>query len=119
MKSYNDFKCDYFVTRLIEDRAATLVGLPSAHVEPLQIVSYTKGQYFNLHHDAGTLDEDEETVELVPPKRIITLFVYLNDVSDEGEGSTEFPYLGVKVQPLKGKKHLHEYGIPSDTYGCV
>jgi hypothetical protein len=40
----------------------------------LQIVSYTQGQYFNLHHDAGTL-HDDGSVELVPPRRLATFFL--------------------------------------------
>jgi hypothetical protein len=51
-------------------------------VEPLQIVSYTKGQYFRVHHDAGTLDEDTGTVEVVLPRRVITIFVYINTVPE-------------------------------------
>lgn len=38
---------------LIEKKAADTVGLSIEHVEPLQLVSYTKGQRFNDHHDAG------------------------------------------------------------------
>jgi hypothetical protein len=37
-------------------------------VEPLQIVSYTDGQRFDLHHDAGTLTDDGE-IDIVQPRR--------------------------------------------------
>ena len=37
-------------------------------MEPLQIVSYTGGQKFDLHHDAGTIMEDGE-IEIVQPRR--------------------------------------------------
>ena len=33
-----------------------MVGSPVENVEPLQVVSYTDGQFFNLHHDSGTID---------------------------------------------------------------
>jgi len=48
--------------RAIESRAAELVGLPSDHVEPLQVVYYSEGARFDLHHDvraAATLNEPD------------------------------------------------------------
>jgi hypothetical protein len=60
--------------RSVELRAADLVGVPQANVEPLQVVSYTAGQLFDTHHDAGTLDGDG-SIELVPPVRFATLFL--------------------------------------------
>jgi hypothetical protein len=56
--------------RRIESKAAELIGMTGEFVEPLQIVSYTQGQKFELHHDAGTLGDDG-TVELVPPHRSV------------------------------------------------
>lgn len=44
-----------------------------------QIVKYTEGQQFKLHHDMGTLNADGSVVS-VDPRRIVTLFVYLNDL---------------------------------------
>ena len=75
-KSENQF------VRRIEERAAKIVSLPSSNIEPLQIVSYTKGQKFDLHHDAGTLDEDTMRVEMVPPRRVLTIFAYLNTLQE-------------------------------------
>lgn len=40
---------------LIEKKAADFVGLSVDHVEPLQVVSYTEGQLFGEHHDAGII----------------------------------------------------------------
>lgn len=87
-------------TRSIESRACNLAGLASECCEPLQIVSYTQGQKFETHHDAGTLLEDG-SVFLVPPRRLVTLFVYLNTIP-EGHGHTEFPELGLSVKPERG-----------------
>jgi hypothetical protein len=126
--------------RAIESRAADLVGLPADHVEPLQVVHYSNGARFDMHHDvapitvhgetdeppegsgaeaiadvpndgirdartaraaAGTsqdelppgLTVDDVTVERQDgPRRLITLFVYLNTLPD-GIGHTEFPLL--------------------------
>jgi hypothetical protein len=89
------------IVRGIEQKAADLVGLSPVCVEPLQIVSYRAGEKFNLHHDAGSLDEDGN-VEMVYPRRLVTLFVYLNNLP-EGEGHTEFPLLnGLSVTPRRG-----------------
>ena len=43
------------VLRAIEARAAELVGLPSDHVEPLQIVHYSRGARFDMHHDLAPI----------------------------------------------------------------
>eukprot|EP01041_Mallomonas_annulata_P009587 gene9587-19924_t len=88
------------IIRNIEYKAAEIVGLTSEFVEPLQIVSYTNGQMFDTHHDAGSLMEDG-TVELVHPRRLITIFLYLNTLP-EGEGHTEFPLLNLSIQPKRG-----------------
>ena len=46
--------------RAIEARAAELMGIPAGQVEPLQVVSYRDGQHFSAHHDAGTLESDDD-----------------------------------------------------------
>ena len=86
--------------RSIERRAAELVGLSSPAVEPLQIVSYRNGQKFDVHHDAGTMLEDG-TIELVTPRRLVTFFVYLNNLPPN-QGHTEFPSLKLSVHPERG-----------------
>ena len=48
----------------------------------------------------GTL-LDDGSVEAVAPRRIATLFVYLNTLPD-GEGCTAFPELGLNVTPKRG-----------------
>jgi prolyl 4-hydroxylase len=85
--------------RRVESRAAELVGMQSHNVEGLQIVSYTDGQKFETHHDIGPIDDAcEHVVTVVPPRRIITLFVYLNDLP-EGIGTTNFPLLKPQQPP--------------------
>lgn len=99
--------------RRVEGRAAELVGMQSHNVEGLQIVSYTDGQKFEVHHDIGPIDEAcEHVVTVVPPRRIITFFVYLNDLP-QGIGTTNFPLLKtsatsecLKVQPKRGRALL-------------
>lgn len=155
--------------RAIEGRAAELVGLPADHVEPLQVVHYSHGALFDLHHDVapirikgdhvdddsasatasasdggsgttnaaggaerctgakaiacvsdttlrneapaykdGPLTASDVVVETQDgPRRLVTLFVYLNTLP-EGVGHTEFPLLcsadgqAVSVRPRCG-----------------
>ena len=94
------------IVRTIERRAAEIVGATSQNVEPLQLVSYTNGQKFNLHHDAATLCDDGSCSEVVPPRRVATLFVYLNTMEDESVGHTEFPRLSLSVRPIACKAVL-------------
>ena len=87
--------------RNIETRVSDYVGLSSQYVEPLQIVSYKNGQQFEIHHDIGTLNIDDNTIDVIYPKRLVTFFIYLNNLP-YGNGHTEFPKLGLSVQPMKG-----------------
>jgi hypothetical protein len=88
----------------IESRTAELICLPHHCIEPIQLVKYTPGQYFNVHHDLGvmTVDESDDIccpesksildinaihVSLPPrpnalstPRRLVTVLVYLNDL---------------------------------------
>ena len=91
------------VIRRVESRAAELVGMQSHNVEGLQIVSYTDGQKFETHHDIGPIDDAcEHVVTVVPPRRIITLFVYLNDLP-QGIGTTNFPLLKMQQQQSRSE----------------
>lgn len=82
----------------IENRAADLLSMPNHSIEPLQLVRYSRGQYFHDHHDMGMLFEDG-SVELptknamTAPRRIVTILVYLNDLPNDVGGSTHFPLL--------------------------
>ena len=103
----------------VENRAADIAGVPWVNIEPMQIVSYTKGQYFNVHHDAGDYDEESGRVTLAEPCRIATIFVYLNDLPD-GIGRTVFPKLTnvlnepLSVQPRAGMAVM----FPNITEKC-
>jgi len=93
------------IIRRIERRAADILGLTSLHVEPLQVVYYTKGAQFQIHHDIGTYFEDTGKVSIVEPKRLATFFVYLNTMP-EGIGHTEFPKCDLSLRPEAGKAAL-------------
>lgn len=66
----------------LQRRIAALIGLPELYIrhksEDLQVVSYTTGGTFKVHHDSAAFHP-----------RLVTILVYLNDVEDGGE--TWFP----------------------------
>jgi prolyl 4-hydroxylase len=80
-------------------RMAEVTGIPVQNYEFLQILKYTKGQFFNLHNDY--IDQQKSRQ---PGVRILTLYVYLSDV-EEG-GGTHFPSLNLTVTPKKGRAIL-------------
>ena len=90
--------------RSIESRVADLTGISSQNIEPFQIIHYTSGQQFTTHHDAGTLVE-EKYIELLHPRRLATLVVYLNDLPFPN-GFTEFPKLNLSILPKRGQALL-------------
>ncbi len=97
--------CDAHI-RQIESRAATIVGMAPDYVEPLQVVQYSEGQKFETHHDMGTLGPDNTVEQVIPPRRLITFFIYLNSLPDDAGGHTEFPMLNLKVRPVRGQALL-------------
>jgi len=117
------FRDDPFISN-VASRAMILLGLSPLdyYLENLQVVRYVRNQKFELHHDAGTLIENEQegadqssayTVELVDskdsPMRSFTLFMYLTTIPAENGGSMTFPLAKpepVKVQPVAGAATL-------------
>lgn len=80
----------------ISAKLEQLTGIPESHAEFLQFLHYDTGQYYKVHHDRIAPD-------FYRPQgvRILTVFVYLNDVEDGG--GTHFPQLGITVQPKRGR----------------
>eukprot|EP00961_Rhodomonas_salina_P274464 3708323-Rhodomonas_salina.1 len=64
-----------------------MLGCENTNVEPLQLVTYENCQYFDTHHDAGTLHLESRGVVAEKPRRIATVFVYLTTLP-EGVGHT-------------------------------
>jgi prolyl 4-hydroxylase len=75
----------------LEKRAVLLSGIPLKYWETFQLTHYTAGQQYRPHFD--WFDESDNN-------RAATIFVYLNSV--ELDGATEFPRLGLSVQPKEG-----------------
>ena len=94
----------------IEQRAADLLGTQAPALEAIQLVRYEATQFFGIHHDLGLYDEQQDTVELPPkipwsPRRLVTLFCYLNDCPHGG--ATYFPKAShLRIQPVAGSAIL-------------
>jgi hypothetical protein len=104
--------------KLLQDinaKVAELTGMAADKIEPLQMVKYQPSEYFNLHHDAGTLVGDLEDADMrvdppvieagastTPAIRVLTLFGYVTS-SDAG---THFPVVNVTSQAIAGNAVL-------------
>jgi len=78
------------VTRRINN----LTNTPYDNGEDLQVVRYEPGQFYRVHHDQNT------AVWAPQGPRVLTFFMYLNDVPSGGE--TAFP----QIPSPSGKGHL-------------
>ena len=83
-------------------RVSGLVGLPANHSESLQVVHYGEAQEYRPHYDAWDIDTAkgrEKTA--IGGNRAITVLMYLNEVGSGG--ATDFPELGIEVEPVPGR----------------
>lgn len=76
------------VLERIEHRLASLAKQPLENLERLVVVRYSPGEQFSEHHDGKF--------------RPRTVFVYLNDLPEDDEGDTFFPYIGLSFVPRTG-----------------
>jgi prolyl 4-hydroxylase len=89
---YNDT-----VAQKVIHRIAQVTNIPEENSEYLQLLRYQEGQYYQTHHDLIGHQLNRQ-----PGVRIMTFYMYLNDV-EEG-GGTQFPKLGpLTVMPKKGR----------------
>jgi prolyl 4-hydroxylase len=79
------------------ERIANLTGIPDANAEFLQLLRYEVGQFYRPHHDYI----DSGSVKRLQGPRILTVFLYLNDV--EAGGATHFSDLDISVYPKRGR----------------
>ena len=90
------------VTQRVIKRMVNATGIPDSYAEHLQLLSYVPGQYYKEHHDFS-----EDTAFKIDGPRVLTFFLYLNDV-EEG-GATRLTDLTgddggifMDIQPKKG-----------------
>lgn len=85
----------------LEQRVASLTGIPLENQEPLQILHYGIGGEYEPHYDYFSEDSIGESKQLKHGgQRVATLIMYLNDV--QAGGATLFPQLGIETKPRKG-----------------
>ncbi len=79
----------------VAEQLCSHAGTQRSHLERWQAIDYQPGAYFDLHHDAGTFD-DESAGE-----REITLLVHLQ--TPAAGGATVFPRLNQRVAAVTGR----------------
>jgi prolyl 4-hydroxylase len=92
----------------IEQRIATLFGIPANHGEGLQILHYRPGQEYEPHFD--WFDPDQPGFTAITARggqRIASIVMYLN--TPEAGGGTHFPEVGLTVTALRGSAVYFAY----------
>jgi prolyl 4-hydroxylase len=74
------------MSRVVHERIEHLIEIPIDNYEYLQLLRYEKGQFYGQHHDYIP-----HQLQRATGVRILTVFLYLNDV--EAGGGTNFPLL--------------------------
>lgn len=84
------------IATTVYNRIESITGIPIVNSEAFQLLRYEKGQFYLQHHDYITEDYDR-----VQGVRILTVYLYLNDVQEGG--GTNFPRLNLTVYPRQGR----------------
>jgi len=80
----------------VVDRISNITGLPQQNSEHIQLLKYEVGEFYQIHHDLIP-----HHVERMQGPRILTAFLYLNDVA--AGGGTNFDQYNVTVIPRRGR----------------
>lgn len=80
----------------VKQKIQQLTDIPVDNYEHLQMLRYHPNQYYKRHHDYIP-----EHLNMLTGPRLLTVFLYLNDV--EVGGGTDFPVVGKKVMPKRGR----------------
>lgn len=96
--------------RDLYNNVSKLINYPVENSEKLQLVHYYVGEKYNYHYDGYTLDD----IIINQGQRMVTCFMYLNDLQENQGGHTEFNKLNIKVAPKKGRL-LVFYNVEKDN----
>ena len=77
------------------------IGVDLSHAEKVQLLQYGKTEKYDPHFDGWDTDWAMWEQHSAGGQRTYTVMGYLNDVHQGGE--TDFPVLGIKVQPRAGR----------------
>ena len=87
------------VSKAVFERMENVTGIPQRNSEALQLLRYVESEFYKTHHDYIPLDKTRKQ-----GPRILTVFLYLNDMPDEESGGgTNFPELDLTVNPKRGR----------------
>jgi prolyl 4-hydroxylase len=103
------------VVGFVRSRIAALAGVPTAALEPTQVLHYEVGQQFGMHVDFLDVSKPGQARDVQEHgQRGMTVLVYLNQDYEGGE--TAFPDLGFSFKGRKGDAlmfwNLKESGEP-------
>jgi prolyl 4-hydroxylase len=99
---------DKIAQRVIQ-RITDLTNIPEENSEYLQMLRYEVGEFYQTHHDYIPYQLERQA-----GVRIMTVYMYLNDV-EEG-GGTQFPHLGLTVQPKRGQAVIWPSVLDEDPH---
>jgi tetratricopeptide (TPR) repeat protein len=94
----------------LQRRLCALVDASLDRAETLSLLHYAPGQEYRPHRDYLSPMTLREPDGIRAGQRISTVFAYLCDV--EAGGETEFPDLGVKIEPRRGRVVLFRNVLP-------
>lgn len=107
--SWCDEECNKHPTvKEVYRKIAEMTKIPKSYFEPFQILRYELGQKYVRHHDNGAQANERNGAG----PRILTFFLYLSDVEEGGE--TCFSFMGICVQPKRGRALLWPSVLNSD-----
>ena len=81
---------------LIRKRIVDITSIPEDNYEALQLLKYEVGQYYWAHNDFIEYHNEQ-----AHGPRLLTFFIYFNEVEEGGE--TRFPRLDLTIHPKKGR----------------
>ena len=76
-----------------------LINYPIENSEIIQLINYNVGEKYMCHYDGYT----ENDIRINDGQRMVTCFIYLNNLQENQGGHTEFNKLNIKVAPKKGR----------------
>jgi prolyl 4-hydroxylase len=86
-------------TQAVNARLQEITGIPQINTENLQLLRYEPDQFYEVHHDYIP-----HHIRLQSGPRILTVYLYLNDVA--AGGGTNFDDLDITVMPKRGRALL-------------
>ena len=93
-------KCDDDpLVQVVHRRLSEMVNISWIHSEGVQLLRYEEGQSDAIHHDFTDHRQDKQG-----GPRILTVFIFLNDVKEGG--ATHFDQLDISVLPKRGRAVL-------------